>query len=210
MPRRVDLSGKRFGLLTVDEFAGTIKRTPYWFATCDCGIYALIRTQSLTDGITKSCGCLRKPELIGKQFGMLTITSFAGKRGNQQLWTATCSCGNTVTATTNNFNSGDWMSCGCTRKQLKVDARTRNPAYYLYKRLIHSHSEVKDYWNDFDDFIRDVGERPTPRHRLSRKNENLNHGPLNTYWRLQIEERQQRRDLELNDELAIDMSSIFG
>lgn len=56
-----DLSGKRFGKLTVIEFNGKNKfKKPLWKCKCDCGNEAVVAGENLTKKIaTKSCGCLR-------------------------------------------------------------------------------------------------------------------------------------------------------
>lgn len=51
--RKVEIEGKRFGLLTVISHAG--KR--YWNVKCDCGTEKKVRSNHLTCGLTVSCGC---------------------------------------------------------------------------------------------------------------------------------------------------------
>lgn len=60
MPK-VDLTGQRFGMLTVIEHAGTSKnRKALWICKCDCGcITNPLVGSNLTSGATKSCGCMR-------------------------------------------------------------------------------------------------------------------------------------------------------
>lgn len=52
-----DLTGRRFGRLTVEGFA-YMGKYPYWHCRCDCGNEKDILGQSLTSGDTQSCGCL--------------------------------------------------------------------------------------------------------------------------------------------------------
>ena len=62
-----DLTGKRFGRLTVIELAGIdSKSRARWLCKCDCGNIKDVLSGSLTSGNVKSCGCYRK-ELIGAQ-----------------------------------------------------------------------------------------------------------------------------------------------
>ena len=58
MPSFIDLSGRRFGSLTVLERADVPGRPRYW-CECDCGEQTLVKGLHLTGGNTKSCGCLR-------------------------------------------------------------------------------------------------------------------------------------------------------
>ena len=54
-----NLIGKRFGRLTVIEKSDIKKRQLYcWVCKCDCGNFKIVDTSSLTNGHTKSCGCM--------------------------------------------------------------------------------------------------------------------------------------------------------
>jgi hypothetical protein len=55
MPAFQDLTGQRFGRLVAISYAGTSK----WLCKCDCGREIATKAQSLKDGVTRSCGCLR-------------------------------------------------------------------------------------------------------------------------------------------------------
>lgn len=57
--RRIDLTGRTFGRLTVIQFAGTNKRGSYmWLCECECGNTKVVDGADLRRGGTKSCGCL--------------------------------------------------------------------------------------------------------------------------------------------------------
>jgi hypothetical protein len=60
----IDLTGKRFGLLTVIERAGIKYRQTIWRCKCDCGNETLSSSNSLRDGKAKSCGCSRLVHLV--------------------------------------------------------------------------------------------------------------------------------------------------
>lgn len=55
---KVDLSGKRFGRLTVIGIDDRNTKKTYYFCQCDCGNVKSIRSDGLTSGTVKSCGCL--------------------------------------------------------------------------------------------------------------------------------------------------------
>lgn len=52
--RLIDLSGQRFGKLTVVEY-----KKPYWKCICDCGNTTNVMSVNLRNGSTESCGCKR-------------------------------------------------------------------------------------------------------------------------------------------------------
>lgn len=58
LPRKTrDISGQTFGSLTAVKPAGTNGRNVLWECLCECGTLAIVPTNSLTSGNTKSCGC---------------------------------------------------------------------------------------------------------------------------------------------------------
>jgi len=67
--RRIDLTGMRFGELTVIELSKKVTRERSsgpsikevaWKCLCDCGNYTEVISRSLVHGMTKSCGHLQK------------------------------------------------------------------------------------------------------------------------------------------------------
>lgn len=65
MSKLIDLTGMRFGRLTVIERAGTYssysdpdKKYPTWRCRCDCGAETIVVGNNLRYGSSRSCGCL--------------------------------------------------------------------------------------------------------------------------------------------------------
>ena len=56
----IDLTNKKFGLLTVIDYAGKPGTKHRWFCQCDCGNKTTVQENHLKTGNTKSCGCLHK------------------------------------------------------------------------------------------------------------------------------------------------------
>lgn len=62
---KVDLTGQRFGRLTVLEFVPVpCTKRSYWKCRCDCGNEKTVETQKLLLFSTKSCGCLKIERII--------------------------------------------------------------------------------------------------------------------------------------------------
>lgn len=60
MPKRIDLTNKRFGQLIVLSYAGKDKfGKTKWLCLCDCGNEKILMGTNITNGHTKSCGCYR-------------------------------------------------------------------------------------------------------------------------------------------------------
>lgn len=66
MPQIVDLSGRQFGRLTVESL---VPRSEWrngcacWECVCKCGTRRIVRSNSLINGNTTSCGCYHREQL---------------------------------------------------------------------------------------------------------------------------------------------------
>lgn len=61
MSRFIDLTGQRFGRLTVlNRSKDNVYGEAAWYCLCDCGRSAIVRSSYLRSGWTKSCGCISK------------------------------------------------------------------------------------------------------------------------------------------------------
>jgi len=59
---------------------------------------------------------LKYIDLIGKEFGRLTVLEFDSSGKNGKKWKCLCQCGNYIITTASHLNSGHTMSCGrCTK-----------------------------------------------------------------------------------------------
>ena len=117
--------GERFGRLLVLEEEETTneqgKNQILCKCKCDCGNIVNVPRNYLTNGLTKSCGCLQrekvsntlfklKTENIGKRVGLLTVLSYDTER---KKWKCKCDCGNITYIRRLNGNT---KSCGCLKK----------------------------------------------------------------------------------------------
>jgi len=118
MSRVLDLSGQKYGRLTVVEYVGKDKHnTAMWRCKCDCGNDIIVTSHRLRSGNTKSCGCLLKEiqDLRGKKFGKLTAIEPVGKRWAHTLWRCQCECGKVIETTIGELKRGK-SSCGCANR----------------------------------------------------------------------------------------------
>jgi hypothetical protein len=58
--KALDLTGNKYGRLTVIERAGLTRPGRHWLCLCDCGGEAVCSTNNLRRGISKSCGCYHR------------------------------------------------------------------------------------------------------------------------------------------------------
>lgn len=82
MPKLIDLTGQRFGRLTVLERAEKNKGgAAAWVCQCDCGNQTIVASNHLRDGHTQSCGCIKREkvgllnfkDITGQRFGRLIV-----------------------------------------------------------------------------------------------------------------------------------------
>ena len=126
MSKRVDLTGRQFGKLTVvgpgDEYVSpTGVRLFRWKCCCECGKEVNVTTSQLKRG-KSSCGCLStREDLSGKRFGYLVVISsaveYVSPKGNKMSrWLCKCDCGNEINVLGMSLKNGDCKSCGCRGK----------------------------------------------------------------------------------------------
>jgi hypothetical protein len=128
MRRLNDLTGARFGALTVTGRAPSKNGRTYWECQCDCGNVKIIESYHLQHDNYISCGCRKKPSpkkinMIGERFGMLTVIEEADNLygGREAAWKCKCDCGNTIIALGSMLRRGSYKSCGCQRAKRAHD-----------------------------------------------------------------------------------------
>lgn len=64
MAKAIDLTGQKFGKLTVIELSPvpTPSGERMWMCICDCGNYKTVQRKHLRSGFTKTCGCGAHPK----------------------------------------------------------------------------------------------------------------------------------------------------
>jgi hypothetical protein len=159
---------------------------------------------------------VRIQALKGKHFTSLTVIERAGSdsRG-QSLWLCQCVCGKKFNVIGYALTSGNTKSCGClkTKKIIQFNKEhakhgMKNTPTYRSWRAMHQRCRLstnaswKYYgglgvkvckrWNDFRNFLKDMGIRPSGR-TLDRKRPSGNYKPSNCRWATPLEQRHNRR-----------------
>ena len=158
----------------------------------------------------------RPLELVGKTFGRLTVIAknpiLTASKNSQ--WDCVCVCGNRVVAIGSKLINGHTTSCGCFHLErmkeasvthglsrtpeynswLAMKQRCNNPQDAAYSRYGGRGILICERWeNSFENFIHDMGLRPSPNHSIERKDNNLGYCPSNCVWATAIEQANNRR-----------------
>lgn len=118
-----DLTGLRFGRLTVIGRAKSRNGRRFWECKCDCGNTCVVSTAHLTTGSTNSCGCARKGvnsiDITGNRYGRLVAVSPTNERmGHSIKWLCHCDCGNDCIVAAIHLRNGSTTSCGCRQSEV--------------------------------------------------------------------------------------------
>ena len=140
----------------------------------------------------------------GQTFGRLTVLAQA-RGGRDRMWTCQCSCGAVMTVAGGNLQSGATKSCGCLHKEMVIHRLTkhggaangkRTSTYQTWKSMRkrcnnpnnpkwHRYGErgikVCERWNDFSQFLADMGEKPQGT-SIERIDNDLGYEPGNCVW----------------------------
>jgi hypothetical protein len=179
----------------------------------------------------------KKPhEYIDRRFTRLVIAEYiAGSQGKRARARCKCDCGNEVVVIINNLTRGLTKSCGCLNDETRVAVNTKhgltessehhiwsamlqrctNPKHTYYHNYGGRGIRVCERWLEFENFLADMGRRPSPRHTLDRKDNDGDYCPDNCKWSTREEQCRNRRynvRLTINNEtkLLVEWAEEYG
>ena len=158
-------------------------------------------------------------DLTGQRFGRLLVLERSDHKTYQLYWICECSCDKRTVLDVGGryLREGKTQSCGCLqrewakKKQLlnhKTHGKTGTPEWNAWEamRIRCKYPTTNGYtnyggrgitickrWDNFENFLVDMGTKPTPAHTLDRIDVNGNYEPSNCRWATVLEQNRNKR-----------------
>lgn len=183
-------------------------------------------------------------DYTGATFGRLTVISRAGSRGSHATWKCKCVCGGEIITTGTLLRKGETKSCGCLRSEttsklkyrggrvshplylvyVAIKQRCNNPKNSSYPRYGGRGIYLSKEWDEsFEAFAADMGERPSAKHSIERRDNNGPYCKANCYWATATQQASNKRNTRFVEykgiskplfiwcqELGLSYNRVFG
>lgn len=160
--------------------------------------------------------------LEGKRFGMLLVLRREGRVLGRAAWRCKCDCGKQVIVDGTKLRQGAKKSCGqghYYKRPINIVAKAENRAWHAMLQRCYNKNgtgfsnyggrgiRVHSKWRkDFQQFLADVGPRPSTKHSIDRyPDNNGDYEPGNVRW---ATKSQQARNTRVTVRVVVDGAQI--
>lgn len=177
------------------------------------------RQITTVDGRIHKCGPNFK-DITWRVYHCLTVLGFSGVRGESAdcMWRCRCVCGKEFDVHGYAMRRGTTKSCGCQRQEFRAPHITTHghsrggkltPEYRTWRAMKNRCYNTKDisyknyggrgikvckrWLESFEDFLADMGPRPSSAHSIERRENNAGYEPWNCYWLPVSEQHSNKR-----------------
>lgn len=145
----------------------------------------------------------RLVDITGQKFGKLVVLERVPRQvgDNHTKWLCVCDCGQQTTVTYINLKSQNTTSCGCIRKPHGMTgSATWRSWFSMMRRCVwksdSSYNQVisvDPHYQNFANFLDDLGERPTAQHTIDRIDNRRGYEVGNLRWATPKEQSRNKR-----------------
>jgi hypothetical protein len=148
-------------------------------------------------------------DMSGEKYNHLTVLRFSEIKNNNSHWICKCNlCGNETEVSRPNLRSGNTKDCGCRKSEKIKEAvsthkQSKTPTWNTWSKMrsrikmgskhssIYGKIDIDPRWNDFEVFLKDMGERPNGK-TLDRIDNTKGYLKENCRWATQAEQNRNR------------------